>query len=95
MSNLALPESISDAWDILTSEARSELMFMASYKPGPRHIVIRMGNFKKIRVPLNWIEENYPNVAIDPVRLSILGMGQILVLGDCEVDVVDILNKFN
>lgn len=95
MSKIALPESISDAWDILTSEYRGELMFMASYKPRSRMIVIRLGNFKKLQVPLSWIEERYPTVSVDPNQLSIRGFGQLLYLGECEVDVVDILNKFN
>lgn len=95
MFKLALPESISDAWDILTSEYSGHLMFMARYKPQSRTIVIRLGNFKKVQVPLSWIEESYPNVAVDPNQLAILGLGQLLILGECEVDVTDILKICN
>jgi len=93
--NLTLPESFEDAWDIVTSSSRGELMLTASYKPGSKTVVIRMGNFRKIRVPLSWIEQRNTNVAVDPLRLSIRGFGQILVLGDADVDVEDILREFN
>ena len=94
MSKLALPESLSDAWDILTSESRSELMLTASYKPRSKSIVIRLGNFKRLEVPVYWIEQKYPNADIDPTQLSIRGLGQLLYLGECEVDLDSILRAF-
>ena len=94
MSKLALPESFSDAWDIVTSEFRSEMMLMASYKPGATTIVIYLGNFKKLRVPLSWIEEKYPDSSIDPNDLSNRGLGQLLYLGDCIVEISDVLKAF-
>lgn len=94
MSRLALPESLLDAWDMLTSSFRDELMFMARSRPSSRTIVIHLANFRKLVVPLSWIEENYPDSAIDPDRLSIRGFGQILFLGDCEVDLIPILKSF-
>ena len=95
MSKLALPESISDVWDILTSESRGELMLAAYYKPKSNTIVVWFGNFRALDIPLSWIVATQPTVAVDPNQLSIRGLGQILVLGECEVDVVDILNKFS